>query len=200
MKKIIRKLLDKISYSIFSKKTTLIGRGQKFYRTAKISLIHGSTKKDIVIKANARIHGRLLSTDGGKIEIGEYAHFGPNSTIACLNSVFIGAYTGIGSNVKIVDNNYHSVNPVDRKIMRQSEEGSDLRRWKYSDNKPIVIGENVWVGENVRILKGVNIGDNSVVAASTVVTKDVPPNSIVAGNPGKIVKTDIDKLPRFIHD
>lgn len=51
-----------------------------------------------------------------------------------------------------------------------------------------IIGENCWIGANVRICKGVTIGDNSVVAACSVVTKDVPANCIVAGNPAKVVK------------
>lgn len=59
----------------------------------------------------------------------------------------------------------------------------------------------MWIGEYVRICKGVTIGDGSVVAANAVVTKDVPPNSIVAGNPAKVVKTDIDKtIPRQFKD
>ena len=54
------------------------------------------------------------------------------------------------------------------------------------------IGDDCWIGTNVRICKGVTIGDNSIVAACSVVTKDVPANCIVAGNPAKIVKTGID--------
>src|SRR5690606_16914369 len=158
----------------------------------QITLIDSSRKEDVVIESNARIHGKIVSSNGGKVFIGKYAHLGPNSKIACINSVYIGAYTGVGSNVSIVDNNYHPVNPEDRKFMRQTPEGSFYRKWKHSDSKAIFIGENVWIGENSRILKGVTIGDNSIVAANTVVTKDVPANSIVAGNPGKIVKTDID--------
>ena len=69
-----------------------------------------------------------------------------------------------------------------------------MRSWKYSASKPIRIGENVWIGENVRICKGVTIGNNAVIAACSVVTKDVPANAIAAGNPAKIVKTDIDKI------
>ena len=68
-----------------------------------------------------------------------------------------------------------------------------MRMWKHSANAPIIIGENCWIGTNVRICKGVTIGDNSVIAACSVVTKDVPANCIVAGNPAKIVKSNIDK-------
>lgn len=196
MKKILRLIIDNLYFIRFSKKVQLNGEGQKFYRTTKVSLIKNSKPSDIIIESNARIHGILISNNGGKIRIGKFVHIAPNAKIACVNSISIGAYTGIGSFVTIVDNNYHPVNPYDRKIMRQTSEGSDKRSWVHSDSKPIVIGENVWVGEYARILKGVTIGENSIVAANTVVTKDVPPNSIVAGNPGKVVKTDIDKLPR----
>ncbi|WP_414826811.1 DapH/DapD/GlmU-related protein [Bacillus velezensis] len=53
---------------------------------------------------------------------------------------------------------------------------------------PITIGSNVWIGGSCVILAGVTIGENSVIAAGTVVTKDVPPNSVMAGNPGKVIK------------
>lgn len=54
---------------------------------------------------------------------------------------------------------------------------------------PIVIGRNVWIGSNVTVLPGVSIGDNSVVAAASVVTKDVPENSIVVGSPARVVRS-----------
>ena len=62
----------------------------------------------------------------------------------------------------------------------------------YRTAKPVIIGDNVWIGYRAMILKGVTIGDNSVVAANSVVTKDVPSNSIVAGNPAKIIRTGIN--------
>lgn len=65
----------------------------------------------------------------------------------------------------------------------------------HSANAPIAIGRNCWIGQNARIQKGVTIGDNSIIAANSVVTKDVPANAIAAGNPAKIVKTDIDQIP-----
>ena len=56
---------------------------------------------------------------------------------------------------------------------------------------PITIGENVWIGCRALILKGVTIGDGAVVAAGAVVTKDVPANCVVAGNPAKIIKENV---------
>ncbi len=56
----------------------------------------------------------------------------------------------------------------------------------------MIIGNHVWIGENALILKGVKIGDNSIVGAGSVVTKDVPNNSIVAGNPARIIKNNIN--------
>ncbi len=84
--------------------------------------------------------------------------------------------------------------------MYQTPWDSEYRGWKYSQSAPIIIENCVWIGSNVRICKGVTIGQGAVIAACSVVTKDVPANSIAAGNPAKIVKTDIDQLPRLLSD
>lgn len=123
---------------------------------------------------------------------------GDNSHIKCVCKIVIGSYTAIANNVTICDNNNHPVNPLDRKIMRQTPSGSFERSWINSASAPIVIGENCWIGENSRICKGVTIGDGSIVAANSIVTKDVPSNCIVAGNPAKVVKKNIDTAPRFL--
>ena len=59
--------------------------------------------------------------------------------------------------------------------------------------KPIVIGKNVWIGANVTILGGVTIGDNSIIAAGAVVNKDIPPDSVAAGVPARVIKSIYDK-------
>lgn len=59
-----------------------------------------------------------------------------------------------------------------------------------SNTQPIIIGNHVWIGKNVLILKGVHIGDGVIVAAGSVVIRDVPPNSLLAGNPARVVKKD----------
>lgn len=196
---LIHRLYKKRLHLKFSKKA-LLDKDVDFNKTSQMSISNGSTRNDIIIGANVLMHARLISQNGGKIIFEANTQIGYNSFVGAVESITIKQGTVISNNVTIVDNNNHPVNPYDRIIMQKSKVGSDFRKWKYSDSKPIIIGENVWIGQYARINKGVRIGNNSIVAANTVVTKDVPPNSIVAGNPGKIVKTDIDKVPRVFED
>lgn len=174
-----------------------LGEDYRFAKGSNIELSYGSTKKDISIGKRMRLRGVLKSQYAGKIKIGNYSNLNENSVIGAVNSVIIGDFASIGAYVTIMDNNNHPVQPDDRKIKQFSESGDELRSWKYSVSKPIIIEDNVWIGANARINKGVTVGENSIVAANSVVTKDVPKNSIAAGNPARIVKTEIDKLPRF---
>lgn len=190
-KRRLNKVSQKVKASI-----TQVGEGLELQNGTRISLINGSTKDDIVIHNNIMFLGcHLTSSNHGKIEIGNNVKLGLRSQILCVDNVVIGDYTAIATDVTIVDNNNHPINPAYREYMRTTPHNSDARSWIHSDHKPIIIGKNCWIGSDVRIQKGVTIGDNSVIAACSVVTKDVPANCIVAGNPAKIVKTDIDKIP-----
>lgn len=174
-----------------------LGKDYKFHKGSNIELSYGSTKNDISIGDRLNLTGILKSQYNGKISIGDYGLIAKNTVIGSVNSVIIGDYVQIASNCTIMDNNNHPVQPDDRKIKSKSNSGDVLRSWKYSISKPIKIENNVWIGANARINKGVIVGENSIVASNSVVTKDVPKNSIAAGNPARIVKTDIDKLPRI---
>lgn len=66
--------------------------------------------------------------------------------------------------------------------------GLSLETRNITYSSPVIIGENVWIGSSSTILPGVTVGDNSVVAAGAVVTKDVPKNAVVAGVPARVVK------------
>ena len=96
-------------------------------------------------------------------------------TITCAKRIIIGKNAHIARGVVIRDYDGHYI-----------EDAS------YRTAKPITIGDNVWIGYRAMILKGVTIGNNSVVAANSVVTKNVPPNCIVAGNPAKIIRSGIN--------
>lgn len=178
------------------KKNCILKGNALIRRTANVYHLFGNKQNHIVIGNNAIIQGVLAASYEGYIEIGHDSRIGVNTTIRCVEKVIIGDYTATADNVVISDNNNHPVNPSDRLIMRCTPPGSKERSWIYSDHAPITIGNNVWIGEYARICKGVTIVDGAIIAANAVVTKDVPANSIAAGNPARIVKTDIDKVPR----
>lgn len=101
------------------------------------------------------------------------------AALICHKSITIGNNVKIGGGVCIYDTDFHSLDPV---IRRSSE---DL---KNRTEKPVVIGNDVFIGAKSIILKGVTIGENSVIGAGSVVTKSVPANQIWAGNPAKFIR------------
>lgn len=142
----------------------------------------------IKIGKNCEIFGTLYSMGTGKITIGDYSEVRENSFIGSVEDVSIGNYVIISNNVKIYDNNNHPIDPAVRKNMCINGFYGDSWRWTHSDHSPVIIKDNVWIGEKVTILKGVTIGEGSIIGCNSVVTKDVPPYSIAAGNPAKVVK------------
>ena len=105
----------------------------------------------------------LLDAAGGCIELEECVFINRNATIVSKSKIQIGAHTAIGPNVVIYDHDHDYENPVDQCYTSAS----------------IKIGKHVWIGANVIILKGVTIGDNAVIAAGSVVNKNVPDNTLL---------------------
>lgn len=101
-----------------------------------------------------------------------------NSCIVCWNKITIGNNVVIGGSVKMWDTNFHSLDST----IRTSNNDTDIR------TSPIIIEDNVFIGGGTIILKGVTIGENSVISAGSVVTKNIPPNVIAAGNPCVVIK------------
>lgn len=155
------------------------------------SSCHNTGAKDNVkIGQHCTMGALLQALYGGKIEIGENTYIGPSTIIQSKESVKIGNGVIIANSVLIVDNNNHPTEPAMRQKMSACDDflNDELWSWKYAESKPIVIEDNVWIGRDSRILKGVTIGKGSIVALGSIVTKDVPPYTVVAGNPAKVVK------------
>lgn len=192
LKRIIKQLISNLLKLRYRNKVTF---GKNVFLGRRFR-VYSSSKNNIIIGDNCFILGRILSENNGKIIIGNNTSIRDNVSIRCSNQITIGDNVIFSFNIVVTDNNNHPINPEDRLKMINSGWSTDHWNLKHSESSPIKIGNNVWVGQNCFILKGVNIGDNSIVAAATVVTKNVPENSIVAGNPGKVVKSDIQNTKR----
>jgi maltose O-acetyltransferase len=111
---------------------------------------------------------------GATLEIGSRAFINYGCSISAAELIRIGPRCNIGSHVIIMDNDFHSLDPE--------------HRLDVPPSAPIILEENVWIGVRATVLRGVTIGAGSVVAAGSVVTKDVPPRTLVGGLPAKVLR------------
>lgn len=114
-----------------------------------------------------------------EVRIGDGTFIGHNCRLNIASSVAIGRYCLIAGGVIIADNDGH---PLDAGRRRRNEPMS------AESIRAVSIGDDVWIGAGAQVLKGVTIGDRSIVGAGAIVTRDVPPDVVVAGNPARIVK------------
>ena len=173
----------KINWFIYRNKVTFKGRAYLNFG----ALIIGMHKKDqIILGKNVDLYGCLSVGEKGKIIIGDYTGMGSRALIQALDKIEIGRFGYIAPDVMILDSNHHSIYAKDRMVDTLGAE--KCRNGVNAITKPIKIGNHVWLGRRAMILKGVTIGDRSIVGANAVVTHDVPEDVIVAGNPAIIVK------------
>lgn len=182
----LRKLLNNLLW----KRKAMLGEDVSIYNSAKLSNL-SREKENIIIGRETHIRGEIiLYPMGGKITIGERCYVGDLSRIWCMDKVKIGNDVLISHNVNIHDNDSHSI----KFNIRKNELNHIVTKGHPKDNifevniREVNIGNGVWIGFNSIILKGVTIGEGAVIAAGSVVTKDVKPYTIVAGNPAKVVK------------
>ena len=130
-----------------------------------------------------------LRSYGGTIHMGDCIWMSARGQIVSASEVEIGDFSIFGRDVYISDTNEHPTDPRIRHAQTEALQKTGLPPDRArADTAPVHIGRDVWVGERAIILKGVTIGDGAIVAAGAVVTSDVPPATIVAGNPSRIVK------------
>jgi acetyltransferase-like isoleucine patch superfamily enzyme len=167
-----------------------IVRGAVFHRLAgfrRLPIVHGAVKvraqRGVVRLGHlCEIHERVVLSamgaegDRALLSIGEFTSIWYGTVISAKHAITIGSHCAISWNCTIVDDDMHE--------MLGAEGGEDAPR-----DPAVHIGDHVWIGAAAMVLKGVTIGEDAVVAAGALVTRDVPPRTLVAGVPAKPVRT-----------
>ncbi len=175
---------------IFGRATCYMEKGSKITRKGRILNASGNSDR-IRIKRCSIIQGELfVFGHGGYIEVGEWCFIGEGARIWSSCDISIGDRVMISHNVNIFDNRTHHISSSLRHkqfkaIVTKGHPSSDMDLGE----KPVRICTDAWLGANSIVLRGVTIGVGSIVAAGSVVTKDVPPFTIVAGNPARVIRT-----------
>jgi len=114
-----------------------------------------------------------MKSNSGRIEIGDYCLICPGVRIGCAQEIIIEDNCMIASNAYITDSDWHDL----------------YNRIAGGRTAPVQIEKNAWIGDSAIICKGVTVGENSIVGAGSVVTGSIPPNTIAAGNPARVIKS-----------
>ena len=190
------------AYALYVRRRLL----QRWYRR-KFILLEGLTHKKILVGSNVTFSVPVRSGGEGTLKIGSNSTFGfnlsprsgngeillqarspeseitlgcnsvinNNTSIVANSRITIGSRCLIGDGVVIFDSDFHHIDPI-------------LRNEGNGEVSPVTIGDNVWIGSRAMILKGVEIGENSVIGAMSVVSKSVPPNTVAAGVPCRALR------------
>ncbi len=165
---------------LFRSQCAAVGRG---FRLEHLPYITGSGR--IVIGEQVFLAGKSSFTFSNRVHnapelvVGDDTFIGHNCSISVAGSVRIGKHCLLAAGVRVSDFDGH---PVDAERRRAKEPTPP------EGIRPVVIGDDVWVGQDSIILKGVTIGDRSIIGAGAVVTRDVPADVVVGGNPARVVK------------
>lgn len=158
--------------------------GRNLHTGVSLHWVQG--KGDIILGDNVKLDGRSNIFFAARFSERPVLRIGDNTGIGHLCSfvvgkeIRIGSYCRFGSSISVFDTSGHPSDPVARK--NGEPPGID-------DVRPVIIGDNVWVGTGSTIGPGVVIGDNSIISAHSVVMSSVPANTVVAGNPARMVRS-----------
>lgn len=140
------------------------------------SILAMRERSSLIVKSNFCIYSgsRVYINQGASLILGS-GYINNNLSLSCFEKIEIGNGVAISENVCIRDSDNH-----------------DVLTSKHTKTQPIKIGDHVWVGMNVTILKGVTIGNGCIIAAGSVVNRDIPEKCLVGGVPAKILKQNVE--------
>lgn len=173
---------------LFFRPTCVVGHGSRLMSTARIrNALHDS--KRIRIGNHSIIRGELLLfAHGGDISIGDWCYIGEGARVWSSESVHIGNRVLISHNVNIFDSLTHPLNARRRHAQFKAISQFGHPRSMDLSERPVILNNDVWIGANACVLRGVTIGEGAIVGAGSVVTHDIPPFTIAAGNPACVIR------------
>lgn len=172
---------------IFIRRFCKVGRGIKVTHRAEI-FHHGKDKSQITLGDFVILDGTLEVYGDGVLAVGDYSYIG-RARIYCANHITIGCYCLISDNVCLMDSDLHPLSASKRVVIAEQWARGEFPN-VYTDipNAPVVLEDHCWIGYGSAILKGIRIGEGAIVGAGSVVVKDVPAWTIVAGNPARVIR------------
>jgi galactoside O-acetyltransferase len=178
----LRKLLNACAGAYVRSRTTII-----VGRDSRINWLRiGARGGRLLIGSHSIVECRVSFDSAGEVRIGDRSYIGA-SHLVCHSGIDIGNDVIISWGVTIVDHNSHSIEWARR--------SSDVERWRHGKKNwdgvavaPAVIEDKVWIGFGAGILKGFRVGTGAVIGAHSLVSRDVAPFTVVAGNPAKVIR------------
>jgi maltose O-acetyltransferase len=168
---------------ILNAQLSLRGRARTPFSVRLRGRVQLSGGGEVVLGEGVSLNGtvvpvELVTYTSGRIEIGNHTFVNYGSSIAARASVKIGSHCLLGHYTFVMDNDQHDV--VKHSVLPQSD--------------PVIIEDHVWIGSKVVVLPGVRIGTRAVIGAGSIVTKDIPPRCVAAGNPARVLRyfTELD--------
>jgi acetyltransferase-like isoleucine patch superfamily enzyme len=198
LKEIFEYIKRKRAYSAIQKRNRMyIAAGNNSnVDSLQLQIVFPENRIYVTVGNNSNVLSTIIFEDKqGKVAFGDRNYIGADTKFYCINNISVGNDVLLSWGCTIIDNNSHSLISQERKTdvldaMQGAREGVEgkYKDWSVVKSAPIVIKDKAWIGSNSIIMKGVTIGEGAIVAAGSVVTKDVPDYAVVGGNPAKIIK------------
>jgi len=190
--KLLYRITDLNTYALVHRRIFIwifcqIGRKVKVTHRAEI-FHHGNERKQITLGDFVVLDGTLEVYKSGVITVGDFSYIG-RARIYCANRISIGHHCLVSDNVCMMDSDLHPFSASKREMIASRwAEGEFPDVYTDTPNAPVVLEDHCWIGFGCAILKGVRIGEGAIVGSNSVVTKDVQPWTVVAGNPARFIK------------
>jgi acetyltransferase-like isoleucine patch superfamily enzyme len=152
-------------------------------------MINLAGRERAVLEGDCVVRGCLRLEPRAHLRIGAFVYVGDGVIVSAQDRVEIGEATMLAHGVMVFDNDSHPINPHAREIQFRHMVGvRDRSTPIVVKAAPVIIGRRCWIGMNAMVMKGVTIGDDTIVAAGSVVTADLPSGVIAAGNPARVLR------------